>query len=365
MRSTFLRHLLALAIGTSAPAAFAGPYSDLVIFGDSLSDTGNVLALTQAFTPATPFPVFPGAEGRFSNGPVWVETLANGLGLGAAAGPARQIFNGTNVLPLGAPAGNNYAYGGARTGLGGSAGPTTGLLGQLINWNGGAFTAQSGLTRAADPNALYVVVAGGNDLRDHRSGNATDRTNAAGTAAQNVIESVGLLAVAGARHFLIASMPDLGSTPEARDLNLVAESTDITVKFNTALGLFADLLDAGFQFATGIDLDIRELDLFGLGQRIIDDARNNGGKTYGITNVDTPCINPLVNPLTNQKFYYVPGVTTTACDSAGSSDDLHPSARLHQLFGQQALATAVPEPAPLALLAAALLALTLVRRQAR
>ena len=365
MRSTFLRPLLALAIGTAAPAAFAGPYSNLVIFGDSLSDTGNVLALTQVFTPATPFPVFPGAEGRFSNGPVWVETLANGLGLGSAAGPAKQIFDGTTVLPLGAPAGNNYAYGGARTGLSGSAGATTGLLGQLINWNGGLFSGATGLTRAADPNALYVVVAGGNDLRDGRSGNAADRSTAANKAAESVVNSLGLLAQAGARHFLIASMPDLGATPEAHDLNLVAESTDITVKFNTALGLFADGLDAAFLGATGIDLDIRELDLFGLGQRIIDDARNNGGKTYGITNVDTPCINPLVNPLTQQKFYYVPGVTTTACDSAGSSDDLHPSAALHRLFGQQALAVAVPEPAPLALLAAALLALTLVRRRAR
>jgi outer membrane lipase/esterase len=365
MRSTLLRHLLALAIGTTAPAAFAGPYSDLIIFGDSLSDTGNVLSLTKVFTPATPFPIFPGAEGRFSNGPVWVETLASGLGLDSAAGAANKIYNGTSVLPLGAPAGNNYAYGGARTGLGGSAGGTTGLVGQLINWNGGAFSPATGLSRAADPNALYVVVAGGNDLRDGRSGNAADRTAAATTAAQNVVNSLGLLAQAGARHFLIASMPDLGGTPEAHDLNLVAESTDITVKFNTALGLFADGLDANFLAATGIDLDIREVDLFGLGQRVVDDARSNGGKTYGITNVDTPCINPLVNPVNNQKFYFVPGVTTTACGSAGSSDDLHPSAALHRLIGQQALAVAVPEPAPLALLAAALLSLALVRRRAR
>lgn len=371
MRSTLCRPLLALAIALCAPfgAAQAGPYSNLIIFGDSLSDTGNVLALTQAFTPNSPFPVFPGAQGRFSNGPVWTEVLASGLGLSSAADPARKIFNGTSVQAVGSQLGNNYAFGGARTGLGGSAGATTGVFGQLINWNGSVFDPQVGLTRAADPNALFVVVAGGNDLRDARSANpgstpadAAARAAAATAAAQGVIDSLALLAQAGARHFLIASMPDLGSTPEAVNNNVVAASTDVTVKFNAALSLFADGFDAHFQSLTGIDLDIREVDLFGLGQAVIADARNNGGQQFGITNVDTPCINPLTGP-NNSKLYYVPGTTTTNCDSSASSDDLHPSAALHRLIGARALAVAVPEPAPLALVAAALLALALVRRR--
>ena len=47
----------------SAPrlaAAQAAPYSSLVFFGDSISDTGNVLSLTTAFAPP-PFPTFSGA----------------------------------------------------------------------------------------------------------------------------------------------------------------------------------------------------------------------------------------------------------------------------------------------------------------
>lgn len=213
MHSNWPRRLAALAIGIAAHvgAAHAGPYSDLIIFGDSLSDTGNVLALTTAFTP-NPFPVYPAAPGRFSNGPVWTEVLAAGLGLPAGAQPANLLFTGAAVVPIGAPGGGNYAYGGARTGLGGSAGATTGLFGQLINWNGAPFGTT--LTRAADPDALYVLMAGANDLRDARS---TGDATLVADAASNVVNAMALLAQAGARHFLISNLPDLGKTPEAVD----------------------------------------------------------------------------------------------------------------------------------------------------
>ena len=372
----FFRPMAALAIGAAALAgpAQAGPFSDLVIFGDSLSDTGNVLSLTQAFT-SNPFPVFPGAEGRFSNGPVWTELLAAGLGLPSAAAPANLLLVGPplapslQVIPTGVQGGHNFAYGGARTGLGGSAGATTGLLGQLAAWNGNVFT--SSLSRAADPNALYVVVAGGNDLRDARTAHggtdaaaAAARSASAAEAARNVVNSLGLLAQAGARHFLIASMPDLGGTPEAVDLNAVAASTDVTVKFNAALGLFAGGFDQQFLALTGVDLDIREVDLFAVGAAVVDDARNNGGQRYGITNISTPCINPLVAP-NGAKFYFVPGTTTTDCAHSSNSDDLHPSAALHRLIGQAALDVALPEPASLALLAFAMVSLMLVTRRRR
>ena len=93
--------LLALATSTllaAAPAA-AGPYSSLTVFGDSLSDTGNILTLTGGAFPTTPY-----QTGRFSDGPNWIDVLAAGLGLPMGATPSR----------LG---GSNYAYGGARTGL--------------------------------------------------------------------------------------------------------------------------------------------------------------------------------------------------------------------------------------------------------
>lgn len=353
----------ALCAGALAALPAQAGYSSMWVFGDSLSDTGNVLALTTAFTP-NPFPVYPGAQGRFSEGPVWIDVLAGGLGLPAGAQAANLLLtNPTTVTPLGAQGGHNFAWGGARTGLGGSAGATTGLLGQLAAWNGGGFTTS--LSRPADPNALYVVVAGGNDLRDARTanpgagaGDATARTAAAGAAAQGVVNSLGLLAQAGARHFLIAGMPDLGTTPEAMTLGNVAASTDVTVKFNAALLAGSAAFDGFFLGLTGVDLNIRHLDLFGLGQDIFDDAIKNAGGLYGITNVTTPC-------LTKGAFsgqYYAPDAVATNCGGSAYSDDLHPTAALHAQIGRLAVA-AVPEAPTVPLVALALAALVAARRR--
>src|SRR5436190_22401170 len=77
--------------------AAAGPFSNLVMFGDSLSDVSNI---AQAPLINTPGPYY--WNGRFSNGPVYAETLDTGLGLPALA---RSTASG----------GTDFAYGGAQT----------------------------------------------------------------------------------------------------------------------------------------------------------------------------------------------------------------------------------------------------------
>ena len=77
---------------------FTGPasaFSALYAFGDSLTDTGNV------YLAAPGVPLAPYYNGRFSNGPLWVEGLANNLGL--------------SINPS-VGGGTNYAFGGAVTG---------------------------------------------------------------------------------------------------------------------------------------------------------------------------------------------------------------------------------------------------------
>ena len=51
-------------------------WDKIYVFGDSLSDTGNVLNLTEG-----QFPTFPYAKGRFSNGDIWVDYLSEKLDL--------------------------------------------------------------------------------------------------------------------------------------------------------------------------------------------------------------------------------------------------------------------------------------------
>jgi phospholipase/lecithinase/hemolysin len=349
LRATIRRAVTALALlcGGVIHASAATAYSGVTFFGDSLSDTGNVFSLTSIFQPP-PFPNFPGAPGRFSDGPVWVEHLAAGLGFASASLPANLLYTGSAVVPIGVQGGQNFAFGGARTGLGGSAGATTGLLGQWVAWNGSTVPS-----RAADPDALYVLLAGANDMRDLRSGSPGALSPLA--AAANIANIVSALAQAGARHFLIGNLPDLGAAPEAAALGRIAESTAATIAFNASLAAALDLLDLGFLASTGVDLDIVELDLFALLQSVIFDATTNGGASFGITNVSTPCIVPVV-----PGGYYMAGSTAVGCDTALFSDMLHPSSAAHRLLGNAALAaldaSAVPEPATQALIALAVLA---------
>ena len=317
---------LASLLGTAAVLAaslpaHAGPYTQMVVFGDSLSDTGNLSILTGGAQPPAGQPYF---NGRFSDGPLWVETLATGLGL---TGNANPYLVG----------GNNYAFAGARSGTG-NAPP--GLLAQVGGiWGPGHATA--------DANALYVVVAGGNDLRDARSapGNtAATRQAAAAAAANNVFTAVGALATKGAKHVLISNLPDLGATPEAALLGVTAESTDVTNRFNLIMSTFESILEGAF---AGLDVDF--LDMAGIGAAVRADALQNGGATFGITNALAPCAG----------FAFSNGAS---CAVSLFSDALHPSARAHQLLGQAALRL-VPEPGTPMLVLLALSALVLVRRQ--
>ena len=109
------RLLFICALVAQAPSSYALPYGGMYVFGDSLSDTGDLFTFCKSNAACPTFPVgFPFAppiapydNGRFSNGPVWVEYLAQGLGLPA---PAPSNVGGAN-----------YAWGGAETGTGISA----------------------------------------------------------------------------------------------------------------------------------------------------------------------------------------------------------------------------------------------------
>ena len=309
---------LAAASALATVPAQAGPYSSLTVFGDSLSDVGNIKIATGGAVPAAPY-----FNGRFSDGLNWIDVLAAGLGLPSASVPSLAPSAG----------GTNYAFGGARTGTDGNP---PGVLAQVAGlW------APSHPT--ADPNGLYVVVGGGNDMRDARSavgGTDATRQAAAQAAATNIFNSVFLLAQAGAQHVLISTLPDLGNTPEAVNLNKVAESTDASKRYNAAIAGLEGMLEALFS-----DLDVMVLDMAAVGQGVIDDALNNNGATYGITNVTAGC-------------FFVGN-----CGSALFSDNLHPSAAAYALIGNAALALVVPLPATAALLGAGLLVLGFTRRR--
>ena len=326
-RSTFRRLISAAALAASAlvaPSAIAGPFSSMFIFGDSLSDTGNLhIASGGLFPDLSKGPYF---NGRYSDGPLWVERLATDLGLSGQANPYLA-------------GGNNFAFAGARTGTGSNP---PGVLAQVVGiWNG-----------IGDPNALYIVVGGGNDMRDARSaftGNSAadmaGRELAAEAAVGNLASSLGFLALHGAKHVLISDLPDLGKSPEAVLLGLQAPSTDATNRFNA---LMPSLLATG----AGFGLDMSFLDMAGLLEAVITDTTSNGSAKYGITDITHPCAG----------FEFSTGVS---CSVSLFSDVLHPSAAAHRLIGDAAFAAAVPEPETYALFAFGLVALALRRLRQR
>mgnify|MGYP001005144309 CR=1 FL=1 len=80
----------------------------------------------------------------------------------------------------------------------------------------------------AEPDALFVLSAGNNDMRDARSAFATlssqdsdGRQAAAEAAIADLRNALTFLAGRNARHVLISNLPDLGRTPEAVGLGLV------------------------------------------------------------------------------------------------------------------------------------------------
>ena len=194
MKRTFS---FALAIGLLLAwpiSSFGDSISQLVVFGDSLSDVGNVYIATGGAEPAPPGYT----AGLFTDGPdsvpatsgplgVWVQQLAGMMGV-SSPGPSLA-------------GGNNYAFGGALTGYD----PTFGSGGEpYVGDQVNEYLASH--PGALPSNALYVFWAGANDL--FTGGNSPS------TAVANLSANISTLYADGARNFLWLNMPPLGDTPD-------------------------------------------------------------------------------------------------------------------------------------------------------
>jgi len=217
-------------------------FTKLVVFGDSLSDTGNVFAVTRGAVP----PPSTYYAGRFSNGPVWVEYLAEALD-----------------LPF-----ENYAYGGALTdtanlfdGLGGVDFP--GLRDEI--------DAYTGRPEGIDRRAIYLVWAGANDFRAALSRGQTPDIQA---VISNLLDAVDKLYADGARYVVVPNLPDLGLTPEGLASGAGPFITLLSATFNEYLAAALTVHAAG----------VVQIDVF---QQMHETVNHPEG--YGFLNVTTPC----------------------------------------------------------------------------
>ena len=159
--------------------------SQLLIFGDSLCDTGNARALLGDRA----FPCPPHWSNRRCDGPLWVEGLAEGLGLP----PSLPSMEG----------GTNHAFGGARSGWGFSPRGVPNLLTQVE-----AFASSDAPASSVPASTLVVLRAGANDYLD------APPTPALGEAVNaHLLVALNTLADRGLRRFLVPDELPWGFSP--------------------------------------------------------------------------------------------------------------------------------------------------------
>ena len=251
------------------------------IFGDSLVDNGNAFRATGGIIPPSP-PYF---NGRFSNGPVWVEGFSTELKLPA----------GSN---------NNFAFGGATSGTGNTLnvalpGLTTQLDRFLL------------LSPTVNPNQLFAIWAGAND---YLGGGVTNPAIVVGNLSTATQRLIG----AGAQQIIVPNLPDLGKVPTgAANPALSAGLSQLSAAHNSGLRASLQTLARNNPNVSIVPTDIAAL----FNAVITNPAR------FGLTNVTQPCLNLNTGAICANPDTYL------------FWDPLHPTAAVHQLISAYALDT--------------------------
>jgi len=307
---TFAITFCLILVAANSPSSFADSgYSDMVVFGDSLSDPGNVFVLTgqvsvrpyvEGNVPSAPYPI--GQGKTFSNGPNWSQLVAKTLQLHGGTGPAlrNQAFT-------------NYAFGGARA-SDAAGGPfdMSAQVAQYLTDNG-----------AADPDALYAVWFGGNDVRDalfaYFAGGAPAAQAVITAAISNYATSMGILIAAGATDFVVPNVPNVGLAPSVTAFGPQASglATLLSFAFNQGLSAVLDSLEGGFP-----GISITRVDMFTL----ITAAVDNPG-AFGFVNAEDACLTPVVYD----------GAICKSPDGYLFWDGIHPTKVGHELLADAVL----------------------------
>jgi phospholipase/lecithinase/hemolysin len=306
-------------------AAPAAAFDNLYVVGDSLSDQGNLFAATSLILgPGNGFPASDHYyQGRFADGGNYVDFL--GKRLGVASSPSL----------LG---GNNFAYGGTRTDYNTVEDDATkpfpvSLFGQggvlpedLFPWTlNGQREAFAGRD-AYDPDALYVVFSGANDLADLTASVAVFAVDPA-PVIQGLVTAISAIidefVAAGAQDIIVPNMPNLGVVP-----GTLRYGPDFAMLATTLCAVYNNALDAMLSQWEGATNIIR-VDTFSLLGEVVSDPA-----AFGFANATEPCYTGFV----------VPGPGETECadpDAYVFWDREHPTAALHAVLADQMLTATV------------------------
>ncbi len=300
--------LLALFITCTASLVHAQQYTSVVIFGDSLSDTGNVAHLTQQkYGVRIPGPIADYTDGRFSDGYDTVPAAQNFVGVWieqlAAMIPAHPEIKDS------LDGGTNYAYGLATTGSGTTPftfGPSDSLSVNVNNM-GQQITDYLATSPKIDKKTLFVLWGGAIDLLHATS------TAMVVHAAINQALNVQRLIDHGATQFIVPNLPPLGLIPRLNgSLATSIPATQASILFNQVL---AEGLAIVRLVNRNKNIQIAQLDVFSLFRQV-----TSSPSKYSLVNVTGSSQgNFLVNP-----------------DTYLFWDDLHPTTRGHGILADAA-----------------------------
>jgi phospholipase/lecithinase/hemolysin len=260
-----IRKLLSVAIFLATPIlvnAQATTFTQVIVFGDSLSDDGNIAhRVRDTIGFSYPSSNFNYSDYRFTND-TNTSPAAN-LYVGTWHEQLEKTFLGLAVAKNSLDGGTDYAFGGATT-KNGTQDRT--IINNPFPFGGGDFTITIDnmgkqindylASHAADPNALYILWGGGNDLFDDN--NAQSVTNTATRVGMLIIR----LANAGARNFLVPNVPPLGAVPNSfGDPNRVAGLDQASASYRTQLNSAVGSVVSGFA-GNGITIHVYNLDVW-------------------------------------------------------------------------------------------------------
>lgn len=322
----------------------ANPFSKIYVFGDSLSDPGNIYNVTQSIQPFEDFfgldiPITPPSppyfDGRFSNSSVWVENLAEDLSVTLTPSTELSVFSpdvdifspitiaDKNIIVSPFFNGNttnqsvNFAFGGAQTdeNNAGEFGTLIPGVQQQVEW---FVNDHQQANKSADPDALYIIEVGSND---YTNPNADPEK-----IVENIETEIESLYDIGARQFLIPNLIDLGEIPNAQnpDTSVPAENlTELTETHNSLLDTTIDELQDSLTGASFVYLDVNTL---------FDDILAYP-EAYDLTNVTDSYLDPV-----------------TLMPSSGANPDdyffwdgIHPTEKGHQILEDFALSALTPQ----------------------
>lgn len=276
---------------------FAVNLNGFVVFGDSLSDNGNLYEFMNHQLPLSP----PYYEGRFSNGPVWIEHLTE------------FYFPGQADKYL-----ENYAFGGAGILPPEDEDPDS-IFFTLKREINNYFVKYEN----ADSNKLYVVWIGSNNYLALPE--ELDQT--IDIVLHGVKEGLKTLASRGAKHIMVLNLPELGRTPAAYEFDAVEDLTYLSNTHNKRLEEELEQLKLQFPDVTWYFLNVTEL--MGV---VFDNPQS-----YGFSNVTGTCYEALMdeeNPL-NISNFTPREFRSDACTGYLFFDPVHPSGSAHYIMAEQ------------------------------